>query len=189
MNRTTLINSLKRAFIFLFMLAPLLSGCTLSEEPKAQATEEIPKIAKVGFTAPDFELKSLKGEVVSLRSVRGKITLINFWATWCEPCRAEMPSMEALYKSFSRSDFEILAVSSDEDGIQSVQPFQEAFHLSFPLLLDETLHVSDLYLVRSIPTSILIDRKGVITNRFFGAVDWEDPKQKNLVGQLIRFQS
>ncbi|MBI3604519.1 MAG: TlpA family protein disulfide reductase [Nitrospirae bacterium] len=161
MNRTTLINSLKRAFIFLFMLAPLLSGCTLSEEPKAQATEEIPKIAKVGFTAPDF----------------------------CEPCRAEMPSMEALYKSFSRSDFEILAVSSDEDGIQSVQPFQEAFHLSFPLLLDETLHVSDLYLVRSIPTSILIDRKGVITNRFFGAVDWEDPKQKNLVGQLIRFQS
>jgi peroxiredoxin len=171
------------------MLAPLLSGCTLSEEPKAQPAEEIQKIAKVGFAAPDFELKNLKGEAVSLRSVRGKITLINFWATWCEPCRAEIPSMETLYKNFSRNDFEILAVSADEDGLRSVNPFQEAFHVSFPILLDETLRVNDLYLVRSIPTSILIDRKGVITNRFFGAVDWEDPKQHNLVSQLIRFQS
>ncbi|MBI1821483.1 MAG: TlpA family protein disulfide reductase [Nitrospirae bacterium] len=146
-------------------------------------------MAKVGFTAPDFRLKNIKGEFISLESFRSKVVLVNFWATWCAPCRAEMPSMEELYRHFNRKDFEILAVSSDEDGLRSVKPFQEEYQFTFPILIDETLQINDLYGVSSIPTSIIVDRNGIITNRFFGAVDWNDPRQRDLVDQMIKSPS
>ncbi|MHB8483288.1 MAG: peroxiredoxin family protein [Nitrospiria bacterium] len=146
-------------------------------------------MAKVGFTAPDLRLKNIKGDIISLDSLRGKIVLVNFWATWCAPCRSEMPSMEELYRSFDRRNFEILAISSDEDGLRSVKPFQEEYQFSFPILIDETLLINDLYGVSSIPTSMIVDRKGIITNRFFGAVDWNDPRQKNLIAQMINSPS
>ena len=175
-----------KLFSILILITLLsLSGCTQSSKSNAQTEISPPRMAKVGFTAPDFRLKNIKGDLVSLDALRGKVVLVNFWATWCSPCRAEMPSMEELYRSFDRRDFEILAVSSDEDGLRSVKPFQEEYHFTFPLLVDETLLINDLYGVSSIPTSIIVDRKGIITNRFFGAVDWNDPRQKNLVTQMI----
>lgn len=143
-------------------------------------------MAKVGYIAPDFQLQNVKGESIALASLRGKIVLINFWATWCGPCRSEMPSMEEIYRDFNRKDFEILAVSTDEDGSTSVKPFVQEYGFTFPVLIDETLKINDLYGVTSIPTSLIVDRSGMITNRFFGAIDWADPKQKNLLAQLIQ---
>lgn len=166
-----------------------LSGCTKAPGSNAKTEEASPKMAKVGFTAPDFRLKNIKGEFISLESFRSKVVLVNFWATWCAPCRAEMPSMEELYRHFNRKDFEILAVSSDEDGLRSVKPFQEEYQFTFPILIDETLQINDLYGVSSIPTSIIVDRNGIITNRFFGAVDWNDPRQRDLVDQMIKSPS
>jgi peroxiredoxin len=143
-------------------------------------------MAKVGFIAPDFQLKNVKGETIALNAFRGKIVLVNFWATWCGPCRSEMPSMEEIYREFSGKEFEILAVSTDEDGMRSVVPFLEEYRFTFPILIDDTLRINDLYGVSSIPTSVIVDRNGMITNRFFGAVDWSDPKQKKLLTQLIQ---
>lgn len=181
--------------IFFFLVFPLaIQGCT-SGEPTSAAPSmvqqsgagqaEAPQIAKVGYIAPDFALNNIAGKPVSLKSYRGKVVLVNFWATWCDPCKWEMPSMEQLYKSQNRLDFEILAISTDEDGLRSVFPFQQEFKFSFPILLDPELKINDGYGVRNIPTTMILDRKGVITNRFFGAVDWMDPKQANLIQQLI----
>lgn len=168
-----------------------MQGCSSpSSQPaipaKSQPAAKLPQMAKVGYIAPDFQLKNLKGEWVDLNAFRGKIILINFWATWCGPCRAEMPSMEEMYNGFNRKDFEILAVSTDEDGLRSVVPFLQEYRFSFPVLIDDTLRINDLYGVSSIPTSVIVDRNGMITNRFFGAIDWTDPKQKKLLTQLIQ---
>ena len=183
--------SVKKLFAISILTAfSLFAACTKSTESTPQpGGEEPPKMAKVGFTAPDFKLKNIKGDLISLQSLRGKVVLVNFWATWCEPCRSEMPSMEDLYRSFNHRDFQILAVSSDEDGLRSVKPFEEQYRFSFPILLDDTLQINDLYGVRSIPTSVIVDRQGIITNRFFGAVDWNDPRQKQLVEQMIKAPS
>ena len=173
------------------LLLMILQGCSTSTshpltEGKTPSPVKTPQMAKVGFIAPDFKLKKVTGESIALNTLRGKIVLVNFWATWCEPCRAEMPSMEEIYRDFNRKDFEILAVSSDEDGLTSVKPFLDEFPFTFPILIDDSLLINDLYGVSSIPTSIVIDRSGMITNRFFGAVDWSEPKQKKFLTQLIQ---
>ena len=178
---------------FVFSLL-VFQGCSPSTSQTSSPSDskpalKQPQIAKVGFIAPDFQLNNVKGEMVALNSFRGKIVLVNFWATWCGPCRAEMPSMEEIYNGFSRKEFEILAVSTDEDGLRSVVPFLEEYRFTFPVLIDDTLRINDLYGVSSIPTSVIVDRNGIVTNRFFGAVDWTDPKQKKLLTQLIQSPS
>ena len=176
--------------LFLILLAsPLLLfavACSKNDAvSEASAQGETLQAAKVGYIAPDFELKNLKGKPVALKSFRGKVVLVNFWATWCDPCKWEMPSMEKLYGELNRLDFEILAISADEDGLQSVLPFEKKEKFSFPMLMDSDLAINASYGVRSIPTSLIVDRSGIITNRFYGAVDWMDPKQKNLILQMI----
>ncbi len=139
----------------------------------------------VGRPAPEFQIRNLKGGETALSSLRGRVVLINFWATWCGPCRAEMPSMEALYGSYKRDDFEILAVSIDTEGEERVRSFVEEFGFRFPILLDHRLAVNQLYQVRVVPTSFLIDRKGVIRDQVLGARDWNDPEMRLAVAGLI----
>ena len=91
---------------------------------------------KLGEPAPNFQLRDLNGHLVTLSDLHGKVVLLNFWATWCGPCRVEMPTMEQLYRMFSRKDFEILAVSIDAQGGAFTRPFQEEYHLTFPILHD-----------------------------------------------------
>ena len=96
---------------------------------------------KIGDEAPNFLLKDLEGFQVSLDQFRGKVVLLNFWATWCGPCRIEMPAMEQLYKSFSRKDFEILAVSTDPQGAAVTRPFQREMGFTFPVLHDADFRI------------------------------------------------
>jgi peroxiredoxin len=138
-------------------------------------------VLKVGDLAPNFQLYDLGGNAVTLSEYRGSIVFINFWATWCGPCRVEMPAMEALYKTFDRKDFEILAISTDPQGVAVTRPFRNQLKLTFPILHDSDYRVGLAYGARSLPMSFLVDRKGVIIHRIFGARDWESPEAKEII--------
>lgn len=142
-------------------------------------------ILKIGDEAPNFLLKDLEGFHVTLDQFRGKVVLLNFWATWCGPCRVEMPAMEQLYRTFSRKDFEILAVSTDPQGPAVTKPFQQEMGFTFPVLHDANFQIGLRYGARTLPMTFLIDRHGIIQKRVFGARDWNTPEGRRLVQSLI----
>ncbi|MBI5212688.1 MAG: TlpA family protein disulfide reductase [Nitrospirae bacterium] len=129
-----------------------------------------------GQKATDFTLKDINGNPVSLSSFKGKVVLLNFWATWCPPCRSEIPSMNKLYQKLKGRGFTILAVSTDR-AVVDVKDFLKTMPVSFPVVVDYNLTVSrSLYKVFMLPTTFLIDRKGVIVEKYFGDQDWTEPE-------------
>lgn len=118
--------------------------------------------------APEFVLPDLAGKTVSLSAFRGKPVLVNFWATWCETCREEMPALEDLSRR-SGERFAVIGVSLDEDA-SAVPPFVKEYKLTFPILLADRKAVAG-YAVRGLPAAFLIDAEGLITRRWVGAVD------------------
>ncbi len=140
---------------------------------------------KVGDTAPNFKLWDLHGQQISLSEYRGAVVFVNFWATWCGPCRVEMPAMETLYRTFNRNDFEILAISTDPQGTAVTKPFKSELGLTFPILHDSDYRVGLAYGARSLPMTFLIDRRGIITHKIFGARDWQSPEAKELIQMVL----
>ena len=122
--------------------------------------------------APDFALPDLAGRTVRLSGLRGKVVVLNLWATWCPPCVEEMPSMERLYGALRDADFALLAVSQDEDGPRVVEPFVRELKLSFPVLIDPDHQVGDRYGVWGYPETFVIDRTGHVVERVIGPRDW-----------------
>jgi peroxiredoxin len=141
---------------------------------------------KVGMPAPNFQLWDLEGNAVTLAGHQGKVVFINFWATWCGPCRVEMPGMELLYREFDRKDFEILAISTDPQGPAVTRPFRYQLGLSFPILHDSDYRVGVTYGARTLPMTFLVDRDGIIVHRIFGARDWQSPEGRQLIATLIK---
>lgn len=139
----------------------------------------------VGAPAPDFTLIDGMGRSHALSDYHGKVVLLNFWATWCGPCRVEMPSMDVLYQALKPEGFEILAVSSDPDGSVVTRPFAESHGLTFPILHDPDYRVSGRYGVRTLPMSFLVNRRGTLTHRVFGARDWNAPEARTLIHGLL----
>ncbi|MGV7220905.1 MAG: TlpA disulfide reductase family protein [Nitrospinales bacterium] len=135
--------------------------------------------------APDFEMKTLRGGNINLSDYNGKYVLLNFWATWCGPCKIEMPSMEALFSKFKSKNFEILAVSNDIFGAKVVKPFVDAHNMSFTVSLDQDLKVSSRYGVMSLPTTFLIDPKGTIIGVINGAQEWDHPETLQYFENLL----
>ncbi|MCL6570717.1 MAG: TlpA family protein disulfide reductase [Bacillus sp. (in: Bacteria)] len=121
----------------------------------------------IGAKAPDFELKTLTGETVKLSSLKGKKVMLNFWATWCPPCKAEMPEMEQFSKE-ANEDIVVLAVNIDPQ--LDVQGFVDENKITFPILLDAEDIVNETYQVLSIPTTYFIDSQGIIQNKYTGAM-------------------
>jgi len=135
--------------------------------------------------APDFELRDLEGNVRELASFRGRVVLLNFWATWCPPCQTEMASMEGLYQAYKDYGFEVVAVSSDVQGVEAVQPFVTQLRLSFTTLLDATGQVTRLYGVTSLPTSYLLDRQGRLVTVAIGGHDWTKAEARTRITSLL----
>lgn len=127
---------------------------------------------RVGNPAPDFTLPSLVGNPVRLSNYRGKVVFLNFWATWCPPCREEMPSMESLYQRLKGRDFEMLAVSIDTKGADRVQSFVATYALTFPVLLDPNKKIYRLYGLTGVPETFIIGKNGDIMLKTIGPRDW-----------------
>jgi peroxiredoxin len=139
-----------------------------------------------GVPAPDFTLPGLDGQMVRLADYRGKVVLLNIWATWCPPCVDEMPSMEKLYQTLKTEGFEILAVSMDESGAQTVRPFMEKHQLNFPALTDTEGAIKSLYQTTGVPESFIIDKDGVIVEKVIGPRDWASPGAVRFFRNLIQ---
>lgn len=126
-----------------------------------------------GSRAPQFRaLDIATGDSVSLSDYRGKVTLVNIWATWCGPCRAEMPSMQQAYAQLRDRGFEIAAVSIDEGSVEDVKAFQREFGLTFDILHDRSGRIQQVYQTTGVPESFLLDRNGVIVKRLIGDHNW-----------------
>lgn len=135
----------------------------------------MPKVGyEEGNVIPDFNLVDLNGKKVSIKNYRGKAVMLNFWATWCPPCRGEMPSMEVLWNKSKDKKFVILAVSVDQKKTSDVVKFIKENEYTFPVFHDISGELSEMFLVRSIPTTYLLDGNGVIVSKESGARDWSD---------------
>jgi len=145
----------------------------------------IPKLAEVKDhpEAPDFTLLNPDGKNVSLKDFRGKLVLVNFWASWCGPCRAEMPSMERLYLEHKAAGFEILAVNV-KDKRSDALAMAKQLKLSFPIVLDPAGDVGQLYGAWGMPATYLIDRNGNVLARMWGEADWYSPAARKLIKSL-----
>lgn len=139
-----------------------------------------------GDIAPDFILKSLDGPKVSLNDFKGRYVLVNFWATWCIPCKMEMPSLEELNKRFPDEKLAVLPISNDMFGEKVVRPYAEANEFSFTILFDPTLKVSNRYGVVTLPTTFLVDPDGMIIGVLEGAEDWAKPETFLYFEELLK---
>jgi peroxiredoxin len=133
----------------------------LSRVPVESAAADDLALPRQGFTAPDLTLQTLDGETVTLSELRGQAVLINFWASWCPPCRNEMPAIQQVYEEYRDEGFTVLAVNSQEQEAR-VTAFAEPLGLTFPILIDRDGSVFDDYQVAALPTTFFVDRAGVI---------------------------
>lgn len=152
----------------------------LPEDWQVATDSEKPGLAK-GDLAPDFELTTLAGDTVKLSDYQGKKIMLNFWASWCPPCRSEMPHMENYYNENEESDnMEILAVNmtkTEKDKVESAKEFVDEYKLSFPILLDKDSEVMKMYQIKVYPTSYIINEEGVITDKVMLPLDDKMIKQ------------
>lgn len=140
----------------------------LSASPASTTSGRIPS-PREGFLAPEFALDRLDGESMALSEARGKVVVVNLWASWCPPCRAEMPALERLYEAYRDKGLEVLAVNmTAQDNLGDARSFVEQYGLSFPILIDSGGLVANLYHLRALPTTFFIDRDGVIQRVVIG---------------------
>jgi peroxiredoxin len=139
----------------------------------------------VGGAAPEFSLSDLSGNAVRLANLRGRVVFLNIWATWCEPCREELPSMQSLYERLHGPDFEMLAVNADQGDRSVVDRFVREHGLTLPVLLDPELSVADLYRVTGYPETFIIDRNGRIVAHDLGPRDWDSSASHSAFARLI----
>lgn len=146
-------------------------------------------LIEVGSTAPDFDAVQLPtGKPVTIEDYRGKVVLLNIWATWCPPCKVEMPSMERLHRKLAGTDFRLVAVSVDEDDSTAVNKFVKEMGLTFEILHNRDGSIRRIYQTTGVPESFVIDRDGVIVKKIIGAADWEAPVNEALIRRLLDAQ-
>ncbi|MGH7259634.1 MAG: TlpA disulfide reductase family protein [Nitrospiraceae bacterium] len=142
---------------------------------------------KVGKVAPDFALVDLNDKPVRLSDLRGKVVFLNFWATWCKPCKEEMPSMEVLHKNFEKDGLVVLAVSIDRvTTTKDIPPFIKSMNLSFPVLIDSWGKTDMPYKRMGVPETFIIDQQGVIREIVIGPRDWTRLDSLNVLMDLLK---
>ena len=158
-----------------------IAGCLFT----AFAVTSLASSSLEGQAAPDFALKSSSGDNVRLSEFHGDVVMINFWATWCGPCRQEMPLLDELYQRYSRVGFNLLGVNIDDDSRRAMQMIEE-LGVDFPVLFDDSKEVSRLYNVNAMPVTVLVDRAGTVRYVHHGYKPGYEDKYLNQVRSLLR---
>jgi len=170
---------------WIFVLS-VLAGLVLGSIALVWYGPEVEAVA-AGARAPDYRTVDLAtGDSVNLRErYRGHVTLVNIWATWCVPCRVEMPSMQRLYEENAARGFRIAAVSIDQGGPEAVREFVRDLGLTFDVLHDQSGAIQQHYQTTGVPESFLLDSNGVILKRVIGAHNWDSPANQALVRRML----
>ena len=163
----TYLNKLRLPISIAILLAGLV-WIWLSRVPEGSRSYSL-EVPQIGFSAPGFTLTSIDDQKIGLADFKGKPVILNFWASWCPPCKAEMPAFQQASLEFSDSDLQIIAINAtNQDSITEVRQFIEQYGITFPIPLDLTGSVSREYLVHSLPTTYFIDKNGVIIDMIVG---------------------
>jgi peroxiredoxin len=170
-----------------------IAGCGGGEDPQpventsnaSSASAQLEECPKEGCLAPSFTIPDLTGKPVSLSEFRGKVVLLNIWATWCGPCKREIPSLDRLYQIRKDKGLEIVAISVDRTPVSGVASFVANHQMSFPVLHDNRGEVGQKYWARSIPSSFLLDRNGVIKWKVVGSIEWDEPQVISRIDQIL----
>ena len=149
------------------------------------ATTSLASSGLEGQVAPDFALKSATGENLRLSEYRGDVVMINFWATWCGPCRQEMPLLDELYSRYQRVGFNLLGVNIDDDSRRAMQMVEE-LGVNFPVLFDARKEVSKLYEVEAMPVTVIVDRRGTVRYVHHGYKPGYEEKYLDQIRSLLR---
>jgi len=172
---------LKKPIIALLLL---LSVATVSFAEDAFEAMDV-DVPKTKMIAPSFELAKLNGKKVLLSDFKGRLILLNFWATWCAPCRSEMPGMEKLWQKYKGKGFTIVGINIDRGDKQAVKEFVKELHLTFPILLSPSTDVRSRYEVHGLPTTYLIGRDGIFLGKAVGGREWDSPQAHNLIESFL----
>ncbi len=158
-----------RRLIYAFLLVAGLAWTFISADRSGGSTAGQIPAPRQGFLAPDFRLQTIEGESLRLADLRGQAILLNLWATWCPPCRAEMPAIQKMYEEYKEQGLIVLAVNMTvQDDPSAIQPFVRQYGLTFPILLDSEGVAARQYELRSLPSSFFIDRQGIIREIVIG---------------------
>jgi len=175
------------AFAMLFVVGLGVNAQHVSEALTADSFRDLDLIRPSHATpAPDFTVPRLGSGSVALKDLRGSLVFLNFWATWCPPCKQEMPSMERLYRRHKEHGFTVVAISIDSDGVDRITAFVKKLGLTFPIGLDPKVEVANRYMVRALPSSFLIDRAGNTVAVALGPRDWDGTAAHAIVETLLR---
>ena len=160
---------MKKYILFLLLFAVIAVSQSVFAETKQKAQ--------------DFTLKSIDGKFVKLSKFQGKVVLLNFWATWCPPCRQEMPSMQKLYEKMKNEKFQMISINIEKTSKENLAVFMKKNKYTFPVLMDPMDLVSSQYGIISIPTTFIIDKSGFIAKKIIGSFEWDD---EGMVNELLR---
>lgn len=166
---------MRRLAALALLLVPLVACLAAAAEPVKP---------QVGRPAPDFAVTTLGGAPLRLSDLRGKVVFVNLWATWCPPCREEIPSMVRFYEAFRNRGVEIVAVSEDRDR-EALEKFVRRHGVTFPVAQDDNKRIYGLYRATGVPETHLIDRQGIIRHSQIGPFDWTAPGVVNAVESLL----
>ena len=173
---------MKRQWIVVGLMVALLTGGAVIGVKLAPDLFPV----EVGSRAPEFAAIDLAtGDSVRLATYQGEVVLLNIWATWCAPCREEMPSLQRLHEAFGDQGFRIVAVSIDEAEPEVVRAFQREFALTFTIAQDRSRAIERMYQTTGVPETFVLNREGRIVKKQIGAMRWDSPVNRDLVRRLL----
>ena len=189
-----------RKFVLLFTFIVLLASCGKKETPAAAnngskppaqtttattATVATTTGTDIGATMPEYSATSLDGSKFDLAAKRNKVVLLNLWATWCGPCRYEIPELQSLHAKFEPKGFEVIGVSVDESGVEPVKQFVDEFKMTYPVVLDPEGKLAGIFGTSVLPTTVLLDRNGKIVWKRYGQIMPGDKELEQAIAKVL----